>query len=309
MLRLRAEILSKIRGFFAERDVLEVETPLLAAAPVTDVHLSAMRCRYRGPDADDGRDLYLQTSPEYAMKRMLAADSGPVYQLCKAFRDGEAGTRHNPEFTLLEWYRPGWDHHQLMDEIDQLLSAILGVRPGEKLDYRDAFDRYAAVDVFADTDEALRRRLEADGGQFPEDLARDDLLDLILTHIIEPMLGHCQPTFIYDYPASQAALARVRDEEPPVAERFEVFVEGVELANGYHELTDPSVQRKRFDDDLEARRRAGLPEVPVDERLLAALDHGMPDCAGVALGVDRLVMLAAGTREISDVIAFPIDRV
>ena len=309
MLRLRAEILAKIRDFFAKREVLEVETPLLASAPVTDVHLHALRCRYRGPDADDGRDLYLQTSPEYAMKRMLAAGSGPIYQLCKAVRDGEAGTRHNPEFTLLEWYRPGWDHHQLINEIDQLLNEILGVRSGEKLTFGEAFDRYAAVDVFADTDEALRLRLEADGGRFPEDLSRDDLLDLILTHIIEPMLGHCQPTFIHDYPASQAALARIRDGENPVAERFEVFVEGVELANGYHELTDPAVQRKRFEDDLEARRRADLPEVPVDERLLAALDHGLPDCAGVALGIDRLVMLAAGTREISDVIAFPIERV
>ena len=309
MLRLRAEILAKIRAFFAKRKVLEVETPLLASAPVTDVHLHAMRCRFRGPGADDGRNLYLQTSPEYAMKRLLAADSGPIFQLCKAVRDGESGSRHNPEFTMLEWYRPGWDHHQLMDEIDELLGEILGARPGEILTYRDAFDRYAAADVFSDTDQALQVRLEVDGLEIPDDLTRDDVLDLILTHIIEPRLGHCQPTFIHDYPATQAALARIRHDQPLVAERFEVFIEGLELANGYHELTDPTVQRQRFEADLEARRLADAPEVPVDEHLLAALDHGLPDCSGVALGVDRLVMLAAGTREISDVIAFPIERV
>ena len=174
--------------------------------------------------------------------------------------------------------------------------------------YREAFDRYAEVDVYSDDDLALRGRLVSAGASIPDDLERNDLLDLILTHIIEPRLAHCQPTFIHDYPASQAALARVRHDEPPVAERFEVFCEGVELANGYHELIDPVVQRQRFEADLKARRQSGFSEVPIDEHLLAALDHGLPDCAGVALGVDRLVMLAAGTREISNVIAFPIDR-
>ena len=307
-LRLRAETLAKIRSFFAERGVLEVETPLLASAPVTDLHLQALSCRYRGPGADEGRQLFLQTSPEFAMKRLLADGSGPIYQICKAVRDGEAGGRHNPEFTILEWYRPGWDHHELMDEIDELLLSVLGSQTGERLTYGDTFHRYAGVDPHGDSDESLRARVKDLGVDDPGGLRRDDLLDLVLTHRIETKLGHCQPTFIHDYPASQAALAKIRDGDPPVAERFEVFVEGVELANGYHELTDPTVQRQRFEEDLDKRRRADLPEVPIDENLLAALEHGLPECAGVALGVDRLVMLAAGTRKIEDVLAFPIDR-
>ncbi len=239
-LKMRAEILSKIRAFFADRGVLEVETPLLASAPVTDLHLHALSCRYRGPGCDDGRELYLQTSPEFAMKRLLAAGSGPIFELCKAVRDGEAGRRHNPEFTILEWYRPGWDHHRLMDEVDELLGAVLGSRPGERLSYAAAFRRYAEVDPHDEADDTLRERVLRLGVSSVDGLRRDDLLDLILTHVIEPRLGHCQPTFIDDYPASQAALARIRPGNPPLAERFEVFVEGLELANGYHELTDPA---------------------------------------------------------------------
>jgi lysyl-tRNA synthetase class 2 len=288
--------------------VLEVETPLLASAPVTDLHLHALNCRYRGPGAADGRTLYLQTSPEFAMKRLLAAGSGPIYQICKAFRDGEAGHRHNPEFTILEWYRPGWDHHRLMDEVDALLATTLGSRSAERISFATAFDRYAGVDVFAESDGSLRKRVADFGPEDNDSLSRNDLLDLILTHDIEPKLGHCQPTFIYDYPASQAALARIRDGDPPLAERFEIFVEGVELANGYHELADPMEQRRRFEADLEARKRRGLSEVPIDEHLLAALVQGLPDCAGIALGVDRLLMVAAATRKLSDVLAFPIDR-
>jgi lysyl-tRNA synthetase class 2 len=308
MLHLRAEILSKIRFFFAERDVLEVETPLLGSAPVTDLHLHALSSRYRGPGEDEGRDLYLQTSPEFAMKRLLASGSGPVYQICRAFRNGEAGRRHNPEFTILEWYRPGWDHHRLMDEMDELLAEVLGSRSAERLTYAEAFGRYAGLDPFDDDDDLLRTRVEALGAADPEGLSRDDLLDIVLTHVIEPKLGHCQPTFIHDYPASQASLSKIRDGESPLAERFEVFAKGVELANGYHELADAAEQRRRFASDLEARRSLGLPQVPIDDRLLAALEHGLPDCAGVALGVDRLVMLAGGTRDLSDVLAFPVDR-
>ena len=307
-LRLRAEILAKIRAFFAERGVLEVETPLLASAPVTDLHLQALTSKFRGPGADEGLELFLQTSPEFAMKRLLASGSGPIYQICRAFRDGEAGRRHNPEFTILEWYRPDWDHHRLMDEMDELLAAILCSRSGERLTYAEAFERYAGLAIFGETDDALRLRVAELDVSDLEGLSRNDLLDLVLTHVVEPKLGHCQPTFIHDYPASQASLARVRDGEPPLAERFEVFAEGVELANGYHELTDPAVQRQRFETDLEARRNLDLPVVPIDERLLAALEHGLPECAGVALGVDRLLMLASGTRDIADIIAFPIDR-
>jgi lysyl-tRNA synthetase class 2 len=308
MLQLRAEILAAIRTFFSDRDVLEVETPLLASAPATDLHLDAVSCRYRGQGADEGRELYLQTSPEFAMKRLLAAGSRAVYQICKAVRNGEAGRMHNPEFTILEWYRPGWDHHRLMDEIDEMLQLVLGTPPGDRLTYEAVFDRHADINPFSARDEELVNRARTLGVVEPDDLERDDLLNLLLTHVVEPQLGRGRPTFLHDYPASQASLARVRPGAPPVAERFEVFSEGVELANGYHELNDPAEQRRRFTADNTARRAAGLPEVPIDERLLAAIEHGLPDCAGVALGIDRLLMVAAGTRDISDVLTFPIDR-
>jgi lysyl-tRNA synthetase class 2 len=195
-----------------------------------------------------------------------------------------------------------------MDEIDDFLAAILGSRSAERLTYSQVFERYAGFDVDQTSAPELRDRVAELGIEYPKGLSPDDLLDLVLTHVIEAKLGHCQPTFIYDYPASQAALARVRDGDPPAAERFEVFVEGIELANGYHELTDPVEQRRRFTADLDARRSGGLPEVPIDNHLLAALEHGLPACAGVALGIDRLVMVAAGSRDISEVLAFPIDR-
>ena len=313
-LRTRAEVLARIRGFFAERGVLEVETPLLGSAPVTDLHLAALSTRYRGPGHDDGLKLWLQTSPEFAMKRLLASGSGPIYQLGKAFRDGEAGSRHNPEFTILEWYRPGWDHHRLMDEVGELLGAVLcsdsDSDSADRITYSEAFQRHVGVDPHSVSIAELAARACSLLGQAAPDLGndRDGWLDLLLSHVVEPELGRGRPTFVFDFPASQAALARVRPGDPPVAERFEVWVEGIELANGYHELTDPAEQRRRFEADLAARRERGLAEVPVDQQLLAALEHGLPKCAGVALGVDRLVMLAAGVERIDEVIAFPVDR-
>jgi lysyl-tRNA synthetase class 2 len=242
------------------------------------------------------------------MKRLLAAKSGPIYQIAKAFRGAEAGRRHNPEFSILEWYRPGWDHHLLMNEIDHLLGTVLDVPKGERLSYAEAFDRHAGLDPHSSPTNLLQTRVDRLGVLAVEELDRDDLLNLLLTHVVEPRLGRGRPTFVYDFPTSQAALARVRPGDPPLAERFEVFVEGIELANGYHELTDPDEQRRRFSRDLEDRKRRGLPEVPMDDRLLAALESGLPDCAGVALGIDRLVMLKTGADDISQVIAFPIDR-
>jgi len=316
----RAELLAATRSFFAERGVLEVETPYLAGAAATDPHLASLATR-----SGEGT-LYLQTSPEAAMKRLLAAGSGPIYQLGRAFRDGESGRRHNPEFTLLEWYRPGFDHHRLMDEVEELLAATLGFDPGasgrlpaERLTYREAFRRHAGVDPLTDPLERLvAAALEAAGpsehggrGALP-DLGddRDGWLDLLMVTAVQENLGCGRVTLLHDYPASQAALARVRrnDDGTAVAERFEAFVDGVELANGFHELTDPQEQRRRFEHDLEIRRARGLPEVPIDEHLLAALAAGMPECAGVALGFDRLVMLAAGAESISEVLAFPMDR-
>lgn len=307
-LRLRARLLAAVRAFFAERGVLEVETPVLGTATVTDPHLHSLATT---------SGLFLQTSPEYPMKRLLAAGSGPIYQLARAFRDGEAGRRHNPEFTLLEWYRTGFDHHRLMDEVEELLAAVLGERlpggpsgKGERLPYAEAFRRHAGVDPFADGTERLaeaaRELAGKDGGRTP-DLGddRDAWLDLLMATAVGPALGRERPTFVHGFPPSQAALARVRES---VAERFELFVSGLELANGFHELTDPGEQRRRFERDLAVRRERGLPEPAVDERLLAALEAGLPASAGVALGFDRLVMLAAGADSIREVLAFPADR-
>lgn len=302
-LRVRAEVMATIRSFFAGRGVLEVETPVLSSNTVTDVHLSSLAC-----PTDDLGKFFLQTSPEFHMKRLLAAGCGPIYQICKAFRGGESGRRHNPEFTMLEWYRPGWDHHGLMDEVEALLADVLCTPPAERLSYGEAFHRHAAIDPHGVADEQLLRRVVDLGVQDPESLDRNDLLNLVLTHVVEGKLGRGRPSFIHDFPAGQAALAKIRPGDPPLAERFEVFVEGIELANGYNELIDPDEQRRRFERDLETRRLADHDLPAMDDRLLAALEAGLPPCAGVAFGVDRLVMLKLGTRDISDVIAFPIDR-
>ena len=310
-LRARAEVLAEIRGFFAAREVLEVQTPLLSGATVTDLHLHSVTCEYRGPGAADGRTLYLQTSPEFAMKRLLAAGSGAIYQICTAVRDGEAGRRHNPEFTMLEWYRPGFDHHRLMDEIDELMAEVLGLPPAGRLTYHEAFVQHARIAPHTADGAELARCARDHGIAQGEPLTEDDRdgwLALLMSHVVEPRLGRGRPDFVVDYPASQAALARVRPGDPPVAERFELYIEGTELANGFHELNDPAEQRLRFERDLAARREAGLPAVPVDGRLLAALEAGLPDCAGVALGIDRLVMLGTHASRIDEVIAFPIDR-
>ncbi|MDX1996272.1 MAG: elongation factor P--(R)-beta-lysine ligase [Thermoanaerobaculia bacterium] len=308
-LRFRAGLLADIRRFFADRGVLEVETPLLASAPVTDPRLASFSTVFRGPGAPTGQTRFLQTSPEFAMKRLLAAGSGPIFQISKAFRDGEAGRRHNPEFTLLEWYRPGFDHHRLMDEMDELLGGVLATPPAERLTYREAFLRHVGLDPLvapvADLQAAARTAL----GSVPElGEDRDGWLDLLVSLVVEPHLGHGRPTYLTDYPASQAALARLRPDDPRVAERFEVYVEGIELANGFHELGDAAEQRRRFVGDLTLRAAEGLPEVPLDEALLAALAAGLPPCAGVALGFDRLVMVARGARELAEVMAFPWAR-
>jgi len=305
-LRLRARLLGRMRAFFAERGVLEVETPAVASCGVSDVHIASLSTTCR-----TGARLYLQTSPEFAMKRLLAAGSGPIYQVCKAFRDGESGRLHNTEFTLLEWYRPGFDHHALMDELHALMDRLLGspASSARRQTYRDAFAAHAGIDPFQATTNELLSAADGCGlsgsGDAPPD--RDLLLDFLFTHSVQPRFGAGR-VYVYDYPASQAALARVRDSRPPVAERFELFLDGVEIANGYHELADAAEQRKRFVADGRARERLGLEPMPVDERLLAALEHGLPDCAGVAVGLDRLFMVAAGESSIEAVMAFPVTR-
>ncbi len=307
-LSLRAALIAQIRGFFGQRGVLEVETPLLSAATVSDPHLASLQVCPTG--STDEIALYLQTSPESAMKRLVAAGSGAIYEICRAFRAGEAGRRHNPEFTILEWYRPGFDHHALMSEIDELLALVLAVDPARRITYRQAFERHAGIDPHTASAGQLRQRAQALGLEVAglDDLERDSWLDLLLTQTVEPHLGRGRPTFVLDFPANQAALARVRPGDPPLAERFELFVEGIELANGYHELADAGEQRQRYELDLQRRHALGLPPVPPDNRLLAALDAGLGQCAGVAMGIDRLVMLAVGASSIEEVIPFPITR-
>ena len=308
--RARARRLAAIRDFFAARGVLEVETPQLSAAAATDPALASLATRWPGPG---GAVRYLHTSPEYPMKRLLAAGCGDIWQLARVFRDGERGRLHHPEFTLLEWYRVGWDHHRLMEEVAALVTGLLdghGLRPTETLTYREAFLAHAAIDPF-DADPgawraaAMRHAIDAQG----LDLADlDGWRDLVLTHVVEPQLGRGGLTFLHDYPASQAALARIRNGDPPLAERFELYWQGIELANGFHELVDADEQRRRFEDDLTRRRALGLAEVPADTRFLDALEAGLPGCAGVALGVDRLLMLDLGLASIDEVLAFPIER-
>jgi lysyl-tRNA synthetase class 2 len=299
-LRRRAEILALIREFFAQRGVLEVETPLLCCSGVTDPAIEPLVVE-SGDSIDAPR--FLQTSPEYAMKRLLATHGEPIYQVARAFRDGEAGACHNPEFTLLEWYRPGFDLHALMDEVAELVGACIGRRDEVRYSYREVFRRYLSIDPFTASDDELSACVceQADIGDMSGD--RDLWLDLLMSHVIEPQLpGLC---FIHDYPASQAALAKIIEADGvQVGQRFELYVDGLELANGYRELTDPVEQRKRFEADNAKRRERGQSERPIDEHLLSAMEHGLPECSGVALGADRLLMLAMNTRDIRETLVF-----
>lgn len=306
-LKKRAVVISKIRAFFASRSVLEVETPLLARGTTPDPHISSISVQL---NARPGRRHYLQTSPEFAMKRLLAAGSGPIYQLGKAFREDEIGRWHQCEFTMLEWYRPGFDDISLMNEVDELL-VELGSAPAERWTYRAAFTVHAGVDPFTASDADLVRALMNAGVSYVgslHELPRDVLLDLIMSHLVSPNLGRAAAAFVHDYPVDQAAYARVKPGATPVAARFELFAAGLEIANGYFEVTDPVEQRKRFERQNALRRARALPEVPIDERLLAALGHGMADCAGVALGVDRLLGWWLRCEQMTDVIAFGLDN-
>jgi len=309
-IRLRAALLAKTRQFFAARDVLEVETPLLSSATVSDPHLKSFSTRYNGPGLPPDTPLYLQTSPEAAMKRLLAAGSGSIYQICKAFRDGESGARHNPEFTMLEWYRVGFDHIALMDEVEALVQSLLGIDSEfERLSYQSIFERYLGLDPHRASLDELSACAGESGISVGLDVAaidRDGWLDLLMSHLIEPHLGQTVPTFIYDYPASQAALAKIRAGDPPLAERFELYITGIELANGYHELCDSREFQQRFESDVLYRKADGDLVPDINQRLRAALDAGMPESAGVALGFDRLLMVATGCGFIADVGIFTV---
>ena len=306
-LRLRAAVNALFRLYFAERDVLEVETPILSEAGNTEPNIESFTTHFTWHSEAGARTRWMRTSPEYLLKRLLAAGVGDCYELGRVFRNGEAGGRHNPEFTMLEWYRLGWDHLQLIEETVQLVQRALGLirREAEVVSctYRELFQQGLGLDPFTASDEQLRAPLSTHTID-AEGLTRDDWLDLLITHLLQPAFPADRITVVRDWPASQCALARIRTGDPPLAERFELYLGSHELANGYHELTDATEQRQRFMRDLSVResRIASLP--PVDERLLDAMACGLPACAGVALGVDRLLMAMMGTDRIADVLAF-----
>lgn len=300
-LQLRAELLKKVRRFFEERHILEVETPLLGLAPVTDPYLNTFSCQVFN------RSRYLQTSPEYAMKRLLAAGSGSIYQVCKAFRGDENGRYHLSEFTMLEWYRVGFNDEDLMQEVDALLQTVFNTPPCIKVSYQDAFEKHLKINPHTVHHNTLKALVAQYIGpiQGLNQPSKDDCLQLLMSGVVEPALNPEVPTIIFDYPASQAALAQIKEvDKEKVAARFEVFYKQVELGNGYYELQDAHEQRQRFEQDLIKRQKIGASPVPMDENLLQALEMGLPSCAGVAIGFDRLAMLACDLEAIDQVVAF-----
>ena len=307
VLELRARLLGTVRAHFAATGALEVETPVLVGTAVTDVHLESLEVRR----SDGSRAGFLQTSPEYAMKRLLCAGAPDLFQVAHVFREGERGRNHNPEFTMVEWYRRGMDHHALMRDVEALLRAMLEpLRPvglTESTTYAAAFQAALGFDPLAATTGEIADHLRRHAIDVPASVAhdRDGLLDLAMAERVAAGFPGDRITFVHDFPASQAALARVRG---PVASRFEAFWGGLELANGFHELGDAAEQARRFDADAQARARRSQPARAADRLFLAALGAGLPSCAGVALGFDRVVMVAAGASRIDDVIAFPIER-
>ncbi len=306
--RQRALILQKVRQFFINKNVLEVDTPLLCSGTVTDVYLDAFDCDYYYSKTTlSPLKYYLQTSPEFALKRLLASDYGDIFQLCKAFRHEECGRHHNAEFTILEWYRLGFDHLELMDEVAELLTFILSCDGVDKTTYQQLFIDYVGVDPLLASQTDLKRILN-NNNKLSDWLVKetdiDVLLQVILAEIIEPHIGNNRPCFIYDFPSSQASLAKMSKENPLVAERFECYYRGIELVNGFHELTDAKEQLVRFNRDNKQRREKDLVEKPIDMRFIAALEAGLPECSGVALGIDRLVMLACDLDHIDQVITF-----
>jgi len=318
-LRLRAALLRAVRRFFEEREYLEVETPLVSADATVDPNLIPFATQFRLPGAGplQAEGLFLQTSPEFAMKRLLAVGHEAIYQVTHAFRNAELGPLHNPEFTILEWYRVGDTYHEQMDVVEALVRCVFGMpeaadaprlRPQafERLTYKEAFERHAGLDSLTAAASDFPQIAESRGVVPPPGLTeedRDGWLNFLLVELVEPKLGVSGPEFLYDYPASQAALARVRPDEPPVAERFELYVRGIELCNGYQELTDAGELRWRIRD-----RFGRSAERLLESRLLDAMEAGLPDCSGVALGFDRLVMLAVGAESLSEVMPFPFPR-
>lgn len=313
VLRLRARLNAAVRGYFAERGVIEVETPSMSVAGNTDPNIASFSLQFSGRTDGAPRTRWLRTSPEFPLKRLLAAGFGDCYELGRVFRDGEAGGRHNPEFTMLEWYRLGWDHRRLIGETADLVRVALALLGRDaslrEVAYRDLYRQRLGLDPFTAEDAQLQAAL----GEVvidPEGLNRDDWLDLLMTHRLQPSFARDELLAIHDYPASQCALARLRDDGDgwPVAERFELYLGPLELANGYHELADAHEQGTRFERDRAVRASRGVVAPPRDEALLNALAAGFPACAGVAMGMDRLLMAMLDTDRIAEVLAFDFTR-
>ena len=304
----RAKLIEESRRFFTDRGLLEVETPVLSEFGVTDVHLATFSTEFVSPFGEQSKTLWLSTSPEYHMKRLLAAGSGPIFQIGKVFRNEEAGNRHNPEFIMLEWYRPHFDMYRLINEVDDLLQQILECPPAESMSYQFAFQQYVGLDPLSADLAELVEKAKKHQLMGAENESRDTLLQFLFSAVVEPQIGQEAPVVVYHFPASQAALAQISSEDLRVAERFEFYYKGLELANGFHELSDAREQLRRFQQDNLQREKMGLPVRAIDTRLLSALQAGIPNCSGVALGVDRLLMIAMGAEHIKEVISFAIDN-
>lgn len=307
----RAALIAKIRSFFHDREVIEVETPIISQNTVTDVHMDVFTTLYEQGNLElQNKPLYLQTSPEYGMKRLLAAGYQSIYQIAKAFRNEPHGRYHNPEFTMLEWYRLDFDHHLLMDEVTELLKVVLPITEVEKVTYQNVFQRVISVDPLEANLEELKlclKKHDIEGDWINSEVNKDILLQVAFSEIIEPVIGRDCPVFVYDFPASQASLAKISDKDSRVASRFECYYKGVELANGFDELSSASEQLQRFQEDNEHRKSLNRQARVVDRRFIAALENGLPQCAGVALGIDRLVMLALDMNDIKSSITFNIE--
>jgi elongation factor P--(R)-beta-lysine ligase len=306
ILHRRAELYARIRHFFANRNILEVETPILASSCAPENGIDPFVTHYHGSNS---RPLYLQSSPELAMKRLLAAGSGAIFQLTHAFRNGEAGRWHNPEFSILEWYRPDFNQDLLMNEVAEFLCEVADFPPAHRCSYRHLFQQTLHFDPLDIPLAKLRALVYQKTAYNADQTDRDTCLQLILSHCIEPSLGFDAPVMVYDFPASQAALARLNPHDPQVASRFEVYFKGIELANAFHELTDPIEQRQRFEKEISFKNQENTIYSPLDERFLAALEAGLPDCAGVAIGIDRLLMLITNSKTLDEVLTFSIERI
>ena len=314
ILQTRARLLFKLRAFFADKNILEVQTPILSQAGNTEPSIETFVTQQHENSNHTIQPSFLNTSPEFAMKRLVAAGCGSIYQITPAFRQDEQGKRHNPEFTLLEWYRLDFDHHALMGEVNSLVRFVaedfLKLERSQFFSYQDALIEFADVDPFKASNAELKAATKKAGIDVVgmDDAPRDSWLDLLMSQVVEKNLPENCPVFIYDYPASQAALAKIRKGPPDVAERFELYINGMELANGFHELNDAKEQAERFHQDQLKRKENNQQGIPADHHLIDALDHGLPECAGVAIGLDRLLMVLTGAEHINEVLTFPFDR-